>query len=128
VNVTDVEDFERIEGQLHSMLSEMSELSKKTPNGALNKFKLKLINTLLATINRLIGDDRPFHDFLTFDEDDLPTNSDVVIMLSQYVDAIYKFRERNTEYSNGNGKWLWMLPGKKTGVATKPPREFKYHS
>ena len=51
----DVQDFERLEQQLHSMLTEMSELSKKRANDGLNKFKLKLVNVLLEGINKFLG-------------------------------------------------------------------------
>jgi len=120
----DVQDFERLEQQLHSMLTEMSELSKKRANDGLNKFKLKLVNVLLEGINKFLGDQRPFKEFETFDENDLPTNSDVVVMLSQYAAAIFQHRVENTEYLDY--KWWWPLPGKQGAVATKDPNDFKY--
>src|SRR5277367_2084076 len=64
----DVQDFERLEQQLHSMLTEMSELSKKRANDGLNKFKLKLVNVLLEGINKFLDAQRPFKDFETFEE------------------------------------------------------------
>ena len=55
-NAEEVQDFERLEQQLHSMLAEISELSKKRPNDGLNKFKLKLVNVLLEGTNKFLGD------------------------------------------------------------------------
>jgi hypothetical protein len=120
----EVQDFEKLEQQLHSMLAEMSELSKKRPNDGLNKFKLNLVNVLLGRMNEILGAQRPFQDFETFDQDDLPTNSDVVVMLSQYAGALYQFRQKNTEYLDH--KWWWVLPGKPGRVQTGSPDEFKY--
>jgi len=120
----DVQDFERLEQQLHSMLTEMSELSKKRANDGLNKFKLKLVNVLLEGINKFLGEQRPFKEFETFDENDLPTNSDVVVMLSQYAAAIFQHRVENTRFHDY--KWWWALPGKQNPVETERPDEFKY--
>jgi len=122
----EVQDFERLEQQLHSMLTETSELSKKRPNDGLNKFKLKLVNALLYRVNNFLGTQKPFKDFESFDENDLPTNSDVVVMLSQYTAAVYQFRMENT-YKR-DYKWWWPLPGKQDDVETESPDQFKYGS
>jgi len=106
------------------MLAEISELSKKRANDGLNKFKLKLVNALLERMNQILGAQKPFQDFTAFDQDDVPTNSDVVVMLSQYASAIYQFRQENTEYIDH--KWWWPLPGKEGKVQTGNPAEFKY--
>jgi hypothetical protein len=59
-NEAAVQEFERVEQQLHSMLAEMSELSKKKANDGLNKFKLKLVNVLLDRMNTILGAQKPF--------------------------------------------------------------------
>ena len=123
-NAEEVQDFERLEQQLHSMLAEISELSKKRANDGLNKFKLKLVNVLLQRMNKFLGSQKPFADFESFDENDLPTNSDVVVMLSQYAAAMFQFRLESTEYRDH--KWWWPLPGKQEPVATGPPDEFNF--
>ncbi|HEX6804153.1 MAG TPA: hypothetical protein VF133_10785 [Terriglobales bacterium] len=97
----DVWEFEKLEQQLHSFLDEMSALSSKKPDGPVNKFKLNFINATLASINKLIADYRPFPDFDQFDVDTLPTNSDVVVILSQYAGAVLRFRTDHTD-PNGN--------------------------
>lgn len=127
-NAEEVQEFERLEQQLHSMLAEMSELSKKRPNDGVNKFKLKLVNVLLEGTNKFLVDQRPFADFETFDENDIPSNSDVVVMLSQYATAVYRFRQENTTKSRTNYEWYWLLPGKKEEVKTRPPENFRYNS
>ena len=120
----DVAEFEKLEQQLHSFLAEISELSKKRPNDPLNKFKLKFINSTVGKLNLLLKDDRPFGDFKQFDVDDLPSNSDVVIILSQYAAAVYRFRLENTTDEGEDSTWI--VRGKETEVPAGDPESFKY--
>jgi hypothetical protein len=120
----DVWEFEKLEQQLHSFLAEISELSKKKPNDGLNKFKLNFINSALEALNRLLDKHRPFKDFATFDVDDLPTNSDVVVVLAQYAAATYNFRRDHT-VSTGV-YWFWLMRGKESELRTERPANFKY--
>lgn len=123
----DIPEFEKLEQQLHSFLTEISELSKKKPNDALNKFKLKFINGALEKLNRILGDDCPFADFQLFDVDDLPTNSDVVVILAQYVASVYRFRVDNSDVNSQNHKWCWIVRGRISDVFAGDPSYFKYH-
>jgi hypothetical protein len=120
----DVWEFEKLEQQLHSFLAEISELSKKKPNDGLNKFKLRFINQTLEGLNKLIGDHRPFADFETFDVDDLPTNSDVVVILAQYAGATYNLRRDHT--TQESIYWYWTVRGKRSELKTERPDHFKY--
>ncbi len=123
----DVWQFEKLEQQLHSFLAEISELSRKKPNDALNKFKLKFINGALENLNKLLGDYRPFPGFELFDLDDLPTNSDAVLILSQYVSATHSLRADQTVDESDDGEWYWIVRGKISDLPTKTPDAFKYH-
>lgn len=120
----DVWEFEKLEQQLHSFLTEISELSKKKPNDALNKFKLTFINATLVKLNDLLKDDRPFQDFEIFDVDDLPSNSDVIVILSQYAAATNRFRANNT--TKKSYEWWWLVKGKISDLQTEDPESFKY--
>jgi hypothetical protein len=120
----DIPEFEKLEQQLHSFLAEISTLSAKKPNDPLNKFKLKFINTTLAGLNRLLKHDRPFRDFDKFDPDDLPSNSDVIVILSQYAAATHRFRVDNTTDEEGN--WCWIVRGKTSDLPAGDPDNFKY--
>jgi hypothetical protein len=122
----EVAEFEKLEQQLHSFLDEISELSRKKPNDAVNKFKLKFINTSLESFNKLLADYRPFADFDQFDPDDLPSNSDVVVILSQYAGAADRFRQENTQQSEFDRKWYWTLRGKTSNAVAKSPNGAKY--
>jgi len=120
----DVQEFEKLEQQLHSFLTEISELSKKKPNDPLNKFKLKFINGALDRLNKLLGNARPFPNFDLFDVDTLPTNSDVVVILAQYAAAAYRFRANHTEKRDYS--WWWIINGKASDLKTEDPEDFNY--
>lgn len=105
-----VDIFEKLSGQLISVYEEVSLLSKKSPNDAVNKFKLKFVNKLINESNEYLSETyRPFDDFDSFDEDDIPQNSDVVFILSQYLQCFEKLRSDNVEIWNGT--WYWKVKG-----------------
>lgn len=82
-----------LEEQLESFHAELSTLSKKSPHDSLNRFKLTFINATLAKCNQFLGKkNKPFDEFSEFDAETLPTNSDVTLILSQYKDAITRFK------------------------------------
>lgn len=116
MNRNDVDNFEKIFGQLNSVYEEISLLSKKNPNDAVNKFKLKFINKLIADSNDFLTDKyRPFDDFDSFDEDDIPKNGDVVLILSQYLQCFEKLRADNVVIRNA-GIWYWRVKGNEEDV------------
>src|SRR5271154_2677233 len=121
----DIAEFQKFEQQLHSFLADISELSKKKPDDPLNKFKLKFINTTLAGLNRILKADRPFSAFDKFDPDDLPSNSDVVLLLSQYAAAAYRFRVENT--TDNEDESTWIVRGREAEIPAGDPEDFKYH-
>ncbi|MEH1856477.1 MAG: hypothetical protein V7L21_00360 [Nostoc sp.] len=109
MNRKDVDKFEKLSGQLQSIYEELSVLSKKSPNDAVNKFKLKFINQLLNDSNGFIEEKyRPFKGFSEFDTDDVPYNSDVVFILSQYLQCFEKMRADNVKEQLKNA-WYWVV-------------------
>lgn len=75
--------------QMVGLRNDMAELSKKKPDDAVNKFKLVVINEVLAEANNLLGEKKlPIKSFRAFDVESLPTNSDVMLILTQYVRAL----------------------------------------
>ncbi len=112
MNKAEVDRFEKLSGQLISVYEEISLLSKKNPNDAVNKFKLKFLNKLLEQSNEFLSKQyKPFDDFACFVEDDVPQTSDAVFILSQYLQCFEKLRSDNVvlEY----GSWYWMVKGDK---------------
>jgi hypothetical protein len=118
-----VNDFEKINAQLQGLHAEISALSKKSQNDALNKFKLKFVNQLLSSTNTLLGDYKPFPDFSVFDEADMPTNSDAAVMLMQYLNCMEKLRADNIRAANY--KWFWIIDNKESKMQTTAPEKIK---
>lgn len=116
MNRVNVDTFEKLSGQLLGIYEEISLLSKKNPNDAVNKFKLKFVNVLLSQSNNYLGKMfKPFDDFISFDEDEIPQNSDVVFILSQYLQCLEKLRSDNVVIRNG--VWYWRVKGDETDKA-----------
>ena len=122
----DVDVFEKLQAQLDGLHLEISSLSKKSPNDALNKFKLKFVNQILRGANDLLGDKyKPFSDFDLFDENDLPTNSDVAMMLTQYLSCFEKLRADNVKKEEYGVRWFWVIDSKLSDIRTVMPKIIK---
>lgn len=91
-----VKEYETLYGQLATMKAQFETLSKKNPDGSVNSFKIGLMNTLLDDVNDLIGDFKPFPDFARFEDSPKVFNSDVLIILAQYITAMNRFKKANT--------------------------------
>lgn len=104
----DIEIFEKVYGQLQAARTEVAALSKKSPDGAINKFKLEFINQMLCESNKLLKEsNKPLDGFEKFDPDVIPTNSDVVFVISQYIESLDRLKADNTEdMMFGNRRWL----------------------
>lgn len=111
MNKQQVETFLKLQPQLKSAYDEIALLSKKKPTDSLNTFKLKFINSILSRANEILDDKyKPFpEDFILFNEDDMPNNSDVVFILSHYLTSLEKLRCDNIEYSGFH--WYWVIDG-----------------
>jgi hypothetical protein len=122
MNASEVEKFEKAQLQLEGLYKEVKILSSKRPDDAINKFKLRLINQLLENANGILQKKNlPFKDFLIFDEDEIPTNSDVIFILSGYLSAFEKVRSENIEETFG--EWYWKVDGKGTKIKTARPKK-----
>ncbi len=124
----EINDFEKINAQLEGLHIEISALSKKSQNDTLNKFKLKFVNQTLKDANIILGNNyKPFNDFEEFNEDDMPTNSDVTLILSQYLSCMEKLRADNiisADHWEGHKlvvSWYW----KNTKIETAAPLKIK---
>lgn len=122
VTAQQIATFDRLKHQLSQLYDEISVLSKKLPDGTVNKFKLGFINEKLAEANELLGDDsKPSKQFTVFDQDALPTNSDVVIMLAQYRDAIEAWRSGHIHKDGYD--WCWhTADGSSIDAGSSPSR------
>ena len=90
----DVNQFLMLRELVTGLYEEMKDLTKKSSKEALNEFKIKSLNRVLKPIKELLKE-QPTAMFLDIlDEESIPTNSDVVIVLSQYLSAMKKYEER----------------------------------
>ena len=119
-----VDELEKLIGQIEGFHAEMSAMTKKKPNDGVNVFKLKLINAALSRCNTVLGSQyKPFPDFSLFNADDVPSNSDVTIILTQYLNAIEKLRSDNIFIEHGY--WYWKLTDEPPPVRTSAPKKLK---
>jgi len=119
----DVILFQKIELQIDGLYKEIGLLSKKNPNDVVNTFKLKFINQSLKDANYLLGSIKPYADFDVFDIDEIPTTSDVVLMLEQYITALKSLKTKNTKYKDVESDWgtsiaqgFWVVDGKISNI------------
>ena len=116
----EIEELERLIGQLNALYGEISQLAKKSPNDGLNSFKLGLVNKILGSANGVLtGRYRPFEDFDQFSSDDLPSTSDVTMVLAQYMEQIERLRSDNVMFDRG--KWVYQIEGQISDVPSRAP-------
>jgi len=119
----DVDFFEKIKNHLRQLHGEVSTLSKSKPDNPMNKFKLGFINEKVGEANTILkGDFKPFKDFTLFDLDQVPTNSDVVMVLSQYLDCLEAWRCAHIHYVNYI--WYWDLSDN-SNIRTEQPSRYR---
>lgn len=73
--------------KLNTLVYEFRRLSDKKPNETVNEFKLDIVNKLLAEANNELeafGNKPPIANFTQFDGTTLPSNSDVLLVLTLY--------------------------------------------
>ncbi|WKZ47444.1 MAG: hypothetical protein QY306_16650 [Anaerolineales bacterium] len=92
------DQFLKTYNQVRALHKEISALSSKKPDDGINLFKLRFINQILTEANAVLKKEYiPIKGFQIFEEENLPTNSDVVLILSQYL-ACFS-RQENDEDS-----------------------------
>ena len=111
----DIEALEKTRGQLQAVHREISILSKKSPSDAVNVFKLKMINSIVAVANKLLGDSyKPVAGFEQFDEDAVPSTSDVAFVIAQYLQELERFRSDHI-YGTGFNR-VYVLSGEPSDI------------
>ena len=117
----DVATYERFFPMLQAAHREMTELSKKKQDGIVNSLKIRNINRLLGDLKKIIEKD-PSKDYVELlDEEELPQNSDVVLLLSQWQAALqqYKNRHYGRESSHDPERWF-TVENPRTTPANSP--------
>jgi hypothetical protein len=108
ISSTDAAQFEALWPLLSAMRNEYSELSKKKPDGTLNKLKVHSVNRLLTDLKELLKNENIIRYLDLLSDDDLPQYSDVTITLSQYVAAMTSFKEAR-QYQDANYTIVWYI-------------------
>ena len=88
------------------VLSEMRELSKKKPEATLNKRKVSIVNRVLGDLQAFLEDEPEGKYLDLLDDEDLPQNSDAVLVMVQYEKALVAFRARYQGRIRGKLDWL----------------------
>ncbi len=98
----DVAWFVSLTPLLESLYVELKDLSKKKQDEILNILKVKMTNKLLIQIRELLKNEITI-DFLNLlDEETLPSNSDAVLIISQYRAVIEQYENL---YTDTYGDW-----------------------
>jgi len=124
----DVEVYFKIKIQTEQLLNDVSELSKKHPDGAISKFKLKFVNEKLYEANKfLLPPYKPIEDFEVFDDSTLPSNSDVLMVLAQYLKCLELWRSSKLKRVKDTygSHWEWKLDDDSIST-TKPSTDAKF--
>lgn len=117
----DVDRFMKLQAQMRELLLRMTAISSKTPDLAVNKFKVGMLNEQLRIANGILVDGaKPFESFEIFDDVSLPTNSDMIIVLSQYLACLESWRSDHVVYDEDQGEWCWNAAGNEI-IQTRPP-------
>ncbi len=126
IELKKIDELEKLIGKLNGFYSEIATLAKKSPNDGLNNFKLNLINSTIKECNLFLGKEyKPFENFEIFNSDDLPTNSDVTLIISQYLETLEKYRSDNIGIESFSGKWYYKTEKGLSNIQTAPPAKIK---
>jgi hypothetical protein len=98
--------YEVIMPLLEAMRAEFLELTKKKPEAVLNKSKIKIVNRLLEKCRIVLALEQSLEYLDLIDEDDFPQNSDVALMLSQYVVTMHQFRSTYYGWEGEESRWF----------------------
>jgi hypothetical protein len=99
------EQFDMLFPILDSVFNEIKELSKKKQDGALNELKVKMTNRVLLKVKSILNDD-PTVEFLDLlDEEVFPTNSDAVLIISQFRAAMSQYKEKHYGWTGLEYAW-----------------------
>jgi hypothetical protein len=92
--------YDRLAPMLEAARREMTELSKKKPDGIVNTLKIKMLNRLLSELTKVIENDPSYAFVDMLDEETLPQNSDAVLVLSQWQAALEQYRNHHYGYDS----------------------------
>lgn len=93
---------------MDALYQEIQGLCKKKPDVTLSSGKVKLINRLLEDLRTVLENEPGLKYLDLLDNDSLPQNSDVVLILSQYVAAMNTFYSDYHRWDERAGTHHWF--------------------
>jgi len=106
ITKADAAQYQMLYPILDSVFDEIRELSKKKQDGVLNEVKVKMTNRILSKVKTLLAND-PTNEFLDLlDIENLPTNSDAVLIIAQFRAAMHQYRGKHYGYVRDKGE-IW---------------------
>ena len=105
--------FDRIFPLIENDLEEIRKLSGKKQDEPLNLFKIKVINKKLEKAKSLLKNEPTIEFLELLDEVTLPTNSDAVLQITQFINALRSFKNKyyikkgglDTDFNIGYYEW-----------------------
>jgi len=101
-----VKKFAYLSPMLDSVLSEIREFAKKKQDGILSKTKIRLLNRLLTDVRGVLQDEDSVTYLENLSEEELPQNSDAVLILGQYRAALDSFKKRHYRWGHNGETWI----------------------
>lgn len=102
--------YSTISPLLKSIYSEIKDFSKKKLDDPINLNKVKMINRLLIKAKELLKNEASNEYLDLLEEEALPSISDAVLIVSQYISALDKFHSDHYKYDDVLGH-AWDNPG-----------------
>lgn len=123
----EVERFHKVRSQMQQLSTDLEALSKKAPDGPVSKFKLSFVNEKLRDANEFLTPPfKPIDRFEQFEDATLPSNSDAVMVLGQYLACLEQWRSAHVHHvgSGFSSYWAWNISGEtlKAQAPTGPSR------
>ena len=100
--------YEASSDVFYGLMREMRELSKKKPEATLSKSKVAILNRILADIGAVLQDEPEAKYLDPLDNDELPQNSDAVLVMVQYQTALASFQKRYRRHIPDLGEHRWI--------------------
>jgi hypothetical protein len=100
-----VEKYTILSPMLDSALSEMREFAKKKQDAIVSEMKIKVLNRLLADLKAVLAQQDSANYLDLLNEEELPQNGDVVLMLAQYQSALKSFKDAHSKRPYGELIW-----------------------
>lgn len=101
-----VAKFQYLSPMLDSALAEMREFAKKKQDGIVSAMKIRVLNRLLTDLRGILEHEDSLRYLDLLSDEELPQNSDAVIVLGQYRAALESFKKRRQRTINYTATWI----------------------